>query len=52
MKRIQEDESLLKPDDNSLEDKSRGEKENEMVAEVDFKETEEINQSVSVAADK
>jgi hypothetical protein len=52
LKRIQEDESLLKPDDNSLEDKSRGEKENETVAEVDFKETEEINQSVSVVADK
>jgi hypothetical protein len=52
LKRIQEDESLLKPDDNSLEDKSRGEKENETVAEVDFKETEEINRSVSVVADK
>lgn len=52
LKRIQEDESLLKPDSSSLEDKSRGEKENETVTEVDFKKTEEINQSVSVVADK
>ena len=36
LKRVQEDESILKLDSDSIEDKSRGEKESETITEINF----------------